>query len=90
MDKELLQKMALFNKFDLSGAEEEQIAAEFDRTLKLLEPLKKAALADTPIMVGPTAWLPYTGRTSAARPSPGTRYCVRRRSRRKTASPCRG
>ena len=51
MDKELLQKMALFNKFDLSGAEEEAISAEFDRTLKLLEPLKKAALGDTPIMV---------------------------------------
>ena len=51
MDKELLQKMALFNKFALSGAEEERIAAEFDRTLELLEPLKKAAFADTPIRV---------------------------------------
>ena len=51
MDKELLQKLAAFNKFDLSGAEEESIAAEFDRTLSLLEPLKQADLGDTPIMV---------------------------------------
>lgn len=51
MDKELLQKLAQFNKFELSGAESELIAAEFDRTLTLLEPLKNADLGDAPIMV---------------------------------------
>ena len=51
MDKELLQKLALFNKFDLSGAEEEALAAEFDRTLRRLAPLTQASLGDTPIMV---------------------------------------
>ncbi|MBR5430126.1 MAG: aspartyl/glutamyl-tRNA amidotransferase subunit C [Firmicutes bacterium] len=51
MDKELLQKLALFNKFELSGAEEERLLAEFDRTLKRLEPLTRTKLDDTPIMV---------------------------------------
>ena len=51
MDKELLQKLALFNKFELSGAEEEAINAEFDRVLAELAPLKEADLKDTPIMV---------------------------------------
>ena len=51
MDKELLHKLAQFNKFELSGAEEEAIAAEFDRTLAGLSALTRAQLEDTPIMV---------------------------------------
>ena len=51
MDKELLQKLALFNKFVLSGAEEEQLLAEFDRSLKRLAPLTRTDLKDVPIMV---------------------------------------
>lgn len=51
MDKDLLQKMALFNKFQLSEAEEAALMAEFDRTLAYLAPLTQAELGDTPIMV---------------------------------------
>lgn len=51
MDKELLRKMALFNKFNLSEAEEAALEAEFDRTLAGLSPLTQADLADVPIMV---------------------------------------
>ena len=51
MDKELLQKMALFNKFDLSGAEEEAISAQFDRTLAALKPLTQTKTEGVPIMV---------------------------------------
>ena len=51
MDKELLQKLALFNKFVLSGTEEEQLLAEFDRSLKRLAPLTRTDLKDVPIMV---------------------------------------
>ena len=51
MDKELLQKIALFNKFDLSGEEMEAIAAEFDRTLTALKPLTQTKTEGVPIMV---------------------------------------
>ena len=51
MDKELLQKIALFNKFDLSGEETDAIAAEFDRTLAALKPLTQTKTDDVPIMV---------------------------------------
>lgn len=51
MEKELLDKLARFNKFDLTAEEERQALADFDRTLARLLPLTQAPLGDTPIMV---------------------------------------
>ena len=53
MDKALLDKLAAFNKIDLTADEEQSIMAEFDRIISRLEPLREAVFLDVPIMVHP-------------------------------------